>query len=117
MPRWIALFAALIAGTVAGTLVIAAALGGEAIASYLFLVLFVTSVFTAVVCVPALFLLARLGRLSPRSVSVCAALCAVPAAAWFNVVEPRAPFAVAALAVGIASALAFNAIFFRRVAL
>ena len=117
MPRWFALFAALIAGTVAGTLVLAASLGAEAIASYLFLVLFVTSTLTALVCVPALFLLIRLGRFSPRGVSICAALCAVPVAVWFNIVEPSAPFVIAALVAGIASALAFNTIFFRRVAL
>jgi hypothetical protein len=120
MPREYALWLAPFLGTIAGVCVIAFAVPELRVPSALaalFPVALVTYSLTAFVCVPVIFIAARFGLFSPALVYLTAILCAVSFAVWAFVIEPFAPFGIAAFVVGAVTALSFNAIFFRRIAL
>jgi hypothetical protein len=122
MPRHYALIVAPFIGRTAGAILIAFTLPVRHVAlifvlQVLTVVLLYTYGIVAVVCVPIMFIAAKLRKLSPLIVYLTAAFCALPLSVWAFLIDSRSPFGYAGVVVGIVAAISFNAIFFRRIAL
>jgi hypothetical protein len=117
MPKYFALILAPLPGSLAGTIFLVAWYGNLGVVGLGLFVVTAAYTYTAIVCVPLIYVLPRFRALTPLAVYVAVALGTVPLAIWFLSAAPLHEFAICTVIVGVISAIAFNAMFFRRVAL
>ena len=117
MPRYLALFIAPFIGSLAGTAFLFALYREVWVVESGVFVLITAYAYTAVVCVPLIYVLPRYRALTPLAAYLAAAAGGIAVALLFAYVLARTDFALCAVIVAGVSAVTFNVVFFRRVAL